>query len=113
MCANFIVEKSPQLNNLSPGHKQLVNDKLICEEKVCKAFYLPGACLPGTRPQAEPSQVEEQIVQSIETALPDKKQHHEELTVISVYRGVGGWTDILLHNFKRKNTAVQGRLTPA
>lgn len=81
MYANFIAEKSPQLNNLSPGHKQLVNNKLICEVKssVCKAFILSIYQAPD--PREEPSQVEEQIVQPIETALRDKKQHHEKLTV--------------------------------
>ena len=59
----------------------VVNNKLICEVKssVCKAFILSIYQAPD--PREEPSQVEEQIVQPIETALRDKKQHHEKLTV--------------------------------
>lgn len=40
--AHFIAEKSPELNNLSNGHIQLVNDKPVCEEKsaICKALTL-------------------------------------------------------------------------
>lgn len=49
--------------------------------------------------------MEEQIAQPIETALRDKKQHHEKLTVKCVF-GQGGWTDISSYDFKRKNIAV-------
>lgn len=73
--------------------------------KVIRLQSLHPVYLPGTRPQEEPSQVEEQIAQPIETALCDKKQHHEKLTVKCVL-GRGGWTDILLYDFKRKNIAV-------